>query len=161
MNTETLLCFYLDQKRFALALGVVEKVIRAVTITPISDAGPIFYGVIDLYGELVPVINLRKRFGLASKPISIDDRFIIAYSGNRKIVLVVDAIDEVRKTTDSTLSQIELSFTKSQVKSLSNAGIEVVKFLHDENGIIHICEIEKLLGSDVELQIDQLLKVKQ
>lgn len=54
----------LDGQRYALSLAQVERVIRAVEITPLPQAPEIITGVINVRGRVIPVVDIRKRFRL-------------------------------------------------------------------------------------------------
>lgn len=66
------------------------RVVRAAAITPLPKAPEIVLGILDLQGELIPVIDLRKRFRLPQKPIRSSDHFVVASTGARTVALVVD-----------------------------------------------------------------------
>lgn len=96
MNSSTeLVVFTLAEQRYALRLGSVERVVRAVEITPLPQAPEIVLGVINMQGRVVPVVNVRKRFGLAEREIELSDQFIIARTSRRAVALVVDAVNDV------------------------------------------------------------------
>jgi purine-binding chemotaxis protein CheW len=90
-----LVVFRLDAQRYALALSSVERVVRAVEVTALPDAPAIVLGVIDVEGHFLPVLNLRRRFGLTDRAISLSDQFLITYMSGRTIVLAVDEVQQV------------------------------------------------------------------
>jgi purine-binding chemotaxis protein CheW len=97
-----LLTFTIDDRRFALSAGDVSEIVRAVAITPLPAAPSVVDGVIDLRGEVVPVFNLRRRFGLATREVDPGDQFIIARTHRRVAALHVDrALDIVDADTPS------------------------------------------------------------
>lgn len=61
----------LDDIRYAVALTSVERVVRAVEITPLPNAPDIVLGVINVQGRVVPVVDIRKRFRLPARAISV------------------------------------------------------------------------------------------
>ena len=75
MKSESLelLTFKIEGQSFAFPLSFVEKVIHAQTITHIEKAPNFIEGVIDIKGEIIGVISLRKRFSLVDKNLSISD----------------------------------------------------------------------------------------
>jgi len=85
-----LLVFRLDEQQYALRLGSVERIIRAAAVTPLPKAPDIVLGILDIQGEVVPVINVRKRFRQPEKEIRPADHFIIAKARSLKVALVVD-----------------------------------------------------------------------
>ena len=82
--------FSLDSGRYALPLAAVERVVRAVEITRLPAAPPIVLGAINVQGHVLPVFNIRRRFGLPERNIDPADQFIIARGANRAVALVVD-----------------------------------------------------------------------
>ncbi|MGZ4953629.1 MAG: chemotaxis protein CheW [Methylobacter sp.] len=87
-----LLVFTLDDWRCALELSSVEKVYRAVAVTPLPDAPDIVLGVVNIRGAVLPVVDVRRRFRLQEKNLTPDDQFIVANSSGSLVVLVVDSV---------------------------------------------------------------------
>ena len=71
---DQLLVFALGDQRCALYLPVVDRVVRMVEITPLPKAPDIVLGVVNVHGEVIPVINVRKRFGLPQRDIALTVR---------------------------------------------------------------------------------------
>lgn len=90
-----LVVFRLDVHRYALPLHAIERVVHAVAVTPVSDSPMVVLGVIDFEGRLVPVFNLRRRFGLPEQRLSPADHFVIAASAYGTVALVTDAVEGV------------------------------------------------------------------
>ena len=93
-----LLVFRLDGRRFSLRLSVVERVERAVEITPLPQMPENVLGIVNLRGQVVPVFNLRRRFHLRERELDPRDRLIFARTARRPVALVVDAVSEVLPT---------------------------------------------------------------
>jgi purine-binding chemotaxis protein CheW len=91
--------FTLAARRFALPLEVVERSVRIVDITPLPELPGIVLGVIDVAGRIVPVVNVRKRFGIPERGIAASDLLLIARASAqmsaRTLALWVDAVDGV------------------------------------------------------------------
>jgi len=81
--------------RFALKLTDVEKVVRAVEITPLTNAGPGVLGVVAVVGETLPVMELRSKFGLVPRAVRASDHFVIVRTVRGRKALLVDAPIEV------------------------------------------------------------------
>lgn len=90
-----LLVFELAAARHALPLECVREVARAVLITPLPDAPPVIEGIIDVRGEVVPVYDLRLRFGMPARPLSPDDWMVTAWTGDRLVAFRADRADEI------------------------------------------------------------------
>src|SRR5271156_4798853 len=87
--------FRLDEGRYALPLDAVERIVRAVHVTPMPRAPGIVLGAIDVQGRVLPVFNIRRRFGLPERPLDPADHFLIAHAAGRTVVLVIDAAQGV------------------------------------------------------------------
>lgn len=90
-----LLVFELAAARHALPLECVREVARAVLITPLPDAPPVIEGVIDVRGDVVPVYDLRLRFGLPARALSSDEWLVTAWTGDRVVAFRADRADEI------------------------------------------------------------------
>jgi purine-binding chemotaxis protein CheW len=86
----SVLVFEAAGRRYALPAADVQEMQRAVTIVPLPGAPEIVEGVIDLRGALVPVLDIRKRFGLAPKEVEPGDHLVVAWAGARRVALRVD-----------------------------------------------------------------------
>ena len=93
ITTPQLLIFTLDEQRYALRLPAVERVVRAAAITPLPKAPDVVLGVLDLRGQVIPVINLRRRFRLPEREIRTQDQFVIAQAKLLTVALVVDGVE--------------------------------------------------------------------
>jgi len=76
-----LVVFTLELQRYALPLARVQRVVRMIEVTPLPEAPEIVLGVIDLQGNFVPVMSMRKRFGLSEPEASLSDQLIVADRG--------------------------------------------------------------------------------
>src|ERR1700753_2378508 len=82
--------FRLGNQRYALMLAAVERIVRAVEVIPLPDSPEIVMGVINVEGRILPVLNVRGRFGQPNKEITPGDHFLIARTAQRQVVLVID-----------------------------------------------------------------------
>ncbi len=83
-------------QRYGLPVADVRELVRAVSCVPLPRGPAIVEGVINLRGRVVPVLDIRARFGLPAKPLECTDHFVVADTGERLVALRVDrAIDLV------------------------------------------------------------------
>jgi purine-binding chemotaxis protein CheW len=143
-----LLVFLLDHQRYALHLAAVERVVRAVEVTPLPRAPRIVHGVIDLHGRIIPVIDVRRRFGLPAREIDFNDRFVIARTPRRRVALAVDAVDGV---VDHPRGQIQAA--EEILPHLEY--VEGVLKLKDGMALVH--DLGRFLSLDEEDALDQAL----
>lgn len=94
-GSNQLVVFTLDDRGYGLPLPAVERIVRAVAVTPLPKAPDIVLGVINVQGRVIPVINVRRRFRLPEREIGLADQIVIARSRRRRVALVVDAVSGV------------------------------------------------------------------
>ncbi|RTL50588.1 MAG: chemotaxis protein CheW [Rhodocyclaceae bacterium] len=92
--------FVLDEQRFAVPLPMVEQVVRAVAVSPLPKAPAVVRGMIDVHGEIVPVMDIRLRLGLPSRAMALSDQIIIARTSSRHIAFAVENIAGVAEWDD-------------------------------------------------------------
>ena len=91
-ESSQLVVFTLHEQRYALRLAVVSRIVRVAEITVLPSAPDIVLGVINLQGTIVPVVDLRKRFGLAARDIELTDHLIVARTSLRPLALLVATV---------------------------------------------------------------------
>ena len=101
------LIFAIDEQRFALKLSAVERVLRAAEITPVPRAPAILFGVINVQGEIIPVINTRHRLGFPERELRPSDQFIIARTPERVVALVADTVCDVVSVAENAVIAAE------------------------------------------------------
>ena len=141
--------FSLDAGRYALPLAAVERIVRAVEITPLPSAPPIVLGAIDVQGRVLPVFNIRRRFGLPERDIDPADQFVIARSANRAVVLVVDAAQGVLQSPVSdTISAASIA-----------SGLEHIQgVIRLPDGLVLIQDLDLFLSAAESRALDESLE---
>ena len=94
-NEEQFLTFRLDGQEYGIAILKVQEIKGWDKMTPIPNSPPYVKGVLNLRGVIVPVFDLRLRFGL---PETVRDAFtviIVVNIGGRMAGIVVDAVSDV------------------------------------------------------------------
>jgi purine-binding chemotaxis protein CheW len=87
--------------RYGLPAAGVQEVLRAVPAVPLPGAPVVVEGVINVRGNVVPVLDARRRFGLPSRPLEHTDHLVIVRAAGRPAALRVDrALDLVRLAED-------------------------------------------------------------
>lgn len=143
-----LVIFALDDQSYALYLSAVERVIPALEITKLPQAPDIIKGVINLQGRVIPVADIRKRFGLESRELMHTDQFIIAHTIARPVAIITDKVREI--VDYSVDNQIQ---AEAIVPRLGY--VEGVAKLKD--GMVLIHDLDKFLSLEERHKLDQAL----
>ena len=143
-----LVVFGLDAQRYALPLASVERIVRAVETTLLPNAPAIVLGAINVAGRVLPVLNLRRRFGLPEREISPVDQFIIASTTRRTVVLVVDEAQGV----------IEYPVTEIIRPTQIVPGLDQLQgVVRLDDGLVLIQNLEKCLSLDEARALDEAM----
>lgn len=139
---QQLLAFRLGDEYFAVEILRVLEIRELTPITPIPNAPAYVKGVMNLRGTIVPVVDLRMRFGVG-EPTYHDFTVIIVVSyGTRYIGLVVDAMSNVLEVAaDQITSPSELSLP---VDAANIAGI-----IRHGDDIVLLLNLDRLLAFDL------------
>jgi purine-binding chemotaxis protein CheW len=105
MTSLQLVPFLLDDHRYALHLGVVDRVIPAVEITPLPRAPGIVLGLINIRGKIIPTLNIRRRLRLPERETELKDHFIIANTSKRTVAIPVDMVRGVIQISDREITK--------------------------------------------------------
>jgi len=143
-----ILQFCLDEMSCGLDLHTVERVERAVEITPLPKAPEIVKGIINFHGEIIAVINMRKRFNLPEREMEPEDLLIIARTSKRLVGLVVDKVFGVQELEPDQFIDAEVAFPYTGYIS----GIARV-----ENSIVMIHDLEKFLSLDEQRVLNKAI----
>ena len=87
--------FRIGGEDYAVDIMRVREIIQPLPITPVPRAPAFVEGVVRLRGEVIPVVDVRKRFGLPPGPASRKTKFLVVHVAGRRLGLVVDEVCEV------------------------------------------------------------------
>jgi purine-binding chemotaxis protein CheW len=137
-----LVVFRLGAEAFGLRLHEVREIIMVGMITPVPRAPSFIDGVLNLRGEVMPVIDLRDRFGLERQPATNLSRIVITPIAGVFTGLVVDSVDEVRTVDERKLED-------PPRVTAAGANTYIQKVAKTDAGVIFILDLQQLL-TDVE-----------
>jgi purine-binding chemotaxis protein CheW len=152
VNVPPLVMFRLNAQRYAFPLGIVERIVQAVEVSPLPKAPRIVLGVIDVEGRVLPVLDLRHRLGKPSRGVVSTDHFLIAHAGQRDVVLVIDEALDVIHSSDTVM--VEPAGIAPGLEHLQG----VVQL---EDGLVFIHDLEKFLSLDEEHALAAALEEKE
>ena len=92
---KSLVGFVVGAVHYAVDISRVREIVNPLKITSLPHTPPEVAGVADHRGEVVPVIDLRARFGLGGAEASRSTKWILVDVGDRRVGLVVDGVTEV------------------------------------------------------------------
>ena len=138
--TTKLLTFVLDDVRYGLEVKHVVEIIGIQRITRVPERASFVRGVINLRGRVIPVIDVRLRFGLPERAYDSRTCIVVARVGDANVGLIVDTVHDV---IDVSLDDIE------PVPAASNgaAGDLVASMARASDAVIVILAVHRLAAS--------------
>ncbi len=132
-----LVVFKLGDEFFGVDISIVESIIKAKKITLVPHAHEFVEGVTNLRGIIVPVIDLRTRFGMPRLAAGKETRIIVLEHQSSVIGIVVDAVTEVLRLPDRIIEQPSMFVTGLDAAYISG----IAKF---PDRLITILDVEKV-----------------
>ncbi len=147
--TDTYLTFTLEEEIFAVEVANVREVLDYITITKVPRTPDFMRGVINLRGAVVPVVDMRARFGMPQTDDTVDTCIIvmeISYDGESTVIgAVADSVNEVFDVSSENI--------EPPPKIGTSLDLEFIKGMGKYNDqFIIILDINKVF-SDLELEI--------
>ncbi|WP_233143038.1 chemotaxis protein CheW [Marispirochaeta aestuarii] len=144
------LLFNIGKEIYGINIMVVTDIIELQKITEVPDMPDYIKGVINLRGKVIPVMDLRLRFGM--EPRAYDDRtcIIIVHVENTSIGFIVDTVSEVKDIRESDIDPPP-SFKKHAARDRYISGLGKV----DEEVRI-LLDVKKILEQDEDLKLESI-----
>lgn len=155
-NRITILTFQMAGQLYGLPVTAVRQLIEMVTIIQLPQAPPAIQGVINVRGQIVPIMDLRLRFDLEYLPYQLHTPIILVEVNGRLLGIVVDEVDTVLENisvdiqTYDTIFDSEMNGTFNQMAYLSC----IAKV---DDRIIPILSVSQILHHHEETKLAHLL----
>lgn len=148
-RSEKLLIFTLSGISCALPLAEIERILRAVEISPVPRAPEVVMGLVNIQGQIIPVLDLRKVLHLPDAEVGLNDQFIVARAKSRPVAILVDSV----------LGLSELDTAEIVPPDRLYPGIEFLEGVVGlQDGIIYIYDLAKLLTPADSVEISECLQ---
>lgn len=131
----------LDAEQYGIDISYVDNIVRMTRITRVPKSQPYFKGIINLRGEVIPVMSLRLKFGLPDDEVTNATRIIIIKLEDLdgSIGLLVDEVKEVVTLSDDSIEKPSNSNNGEKAKYLLGIGRThdtLISLLNMQNVII-------------------------
>lgn len=142
--------FQLGSEEYGVEILKTKDIHRYTKITRVPNAPYFVKGVINIRGEIIPVVDLRNRFGMESAPIQDTTRIItVLVNGNQKIGFLVDNVREVLWIDDNAVEpapSVSGGIEKDQLIGVGKIGERLIVLLDIEKFLSHeqVTKLEKV-----------------
>ncbi|MEW4567319.1 chemotaxis protein CheW [Tautonia sp. JC769] len=138
--------FRLDRSDYAVAIRRVQEIILMPAITRLPQTSADVEGLMNLRGTVLPVINLRTRFGVPAKPFDEQTRVVVVNVQSRTVGILVDSVSQVMRVSEDQLQPPPPGI--ASVASTAIAGL-----FRDGDRLVIALDVDRLLA-DLELAAD-------
>ncbi len=121
-----MIIFTLDEQYYGVGIEVVDSIIKMQPITELPRAPHFIVGLTNLRGKVLPVISLRKRFGIADQETTKSSRIIVINVEQKEAGIIVDSVSEVE-----TIPRKNIETAPSMTATNSSRPIEGIAKLAD------------------------------
>ena len=141
--------FRLADETYGLNVMRIQEVLRYTEIAPVPGAPDYVLGIINLRGNVVTVIDTRRRFGLPDGEVTDSTRIVVLEADEQVIGIMVDSVAEV------------IYIRQSEIESAPNVGNEEsARFIHGvcnrEGELVILVAFEKMLTDEEWAEIESL-----
>lgn len=120
MSSRELVVFKLGEDEYGIEISFAQEIIRIPKqIIKMPDMPAFIKGVIDLRGKVIPIVDLKIKFGFAQTERSIDSRLLILDLENSLLGIIVDDVSEVIKIEDQAIEKLS-----TEISGLSSNRIQ-------------------------------------
>ncbi len=144
-----LISFIVGQEEYGLDILLVKEVIRIREITRLPKAPRFVKGIINLRGDVIPIIDLRDRFGLEHREYSQTTRVIVVDVEGKLVGMVVDAASQVVRIPGD-----QIDPPPPIVGGLSAEYIKGVGKL--EERLVILLNIDRILSPQEKVELEQM-----
>ena len=141
-----LVLFGLDKEIYGVDISTVHEIIRMQPVTKVPKAPFYVEGIINLRGRVIPVVDIRKRFGLDCVEQTQDSRIVVVDIGGTTIGMIVDEVTEVMRIPSDSIeprSDIVAAGDSDYLLGIARVGEQMVILL-DLNKLLPKSEVSGL-----------------
>jgi len=146
--------FRIGRETFGLPISMVREIVRVPEITSVPNAPDYIEGVINLRGRIIPVVDLRKRFGQKSIEASKKNRIVVVEIGLRAFGLIVNSASEVLRIPPSEIEEPNNVFQEGELDFVTGVGK-----LHGR--LVILLDVSKILKRGELNQIDDVAQTAE
>ena len=114
--------FRIGNETYGVRIGAVREIVRVPEITSVPSAPELIEGVINLRGKIIPVMDLRKRFGQTEIVSDKKNRILVVELEDKLIGLIVNAASEVLKIPPSEVDSPGSVFAEGESSYVTGVG---------------------------------------
>jgi purine-binding chemotaxis protein CheW len=149
-----LIGFYVGAEEYGLEILRVKEIIRIKEITRLPKSPEFVKGIINLRGDVIPIIDLGEKFGLEKKDYSQMTRVIVVEIEGQMVGMVVDSVSQVLR-----ISSDQIEPPPMMIGGLSREYVHGVGKVGDR--LVILLNIDLILSADEQLELGRTEEVQE
>lgn len=149
MAVNQFVIFRLGDEKYAVDILNVGGISEFLEVTKVPNAPPFIDGIINLRGDIIPIVNLKKRFNIPEKKVDSDTRIIINNINGKDIGFVVDEASQVIN-----IDEADIEDAPDIIKGADRQYIAGVGKVN--NQIVILLNLEKILNDDEKKAVNDI-----
>lgn len=141
--------FRLGEERYAVDILNVGGISEFKDVTKVPNAPYFIDGIINLRGDIIPIVNLKKRFNIAEKDVDSDTRIIINNIKGKDIGFIVDEASQVIKIDDADIEEAPDIIKGTERQYISGVG-------KVDDHIVILLNLEKILNEEEQKAVSDI-----
>lgn len=142
--------FQLSKETYGVDISQVSEIITMQQITKVPHTIEFIEGIINLRGRVIPVVDLRKRFGLPFDEMTRNTRIVVIEIGGNTLGMIVDGVSEVLRISSDIVEAPPQAVTSADADYLEG----VAKL---EDRLIILLNLEKVLNQQEKLELENMV----
>lgn len=132
----------IDDEQYGINIKFIDNIVRMQQITRVPKVDDYLKGVINIRGEIVPVMSVRMKMGLAEDEITNKSRIIILKTeGGDLVGIIVDQVNQVLTLDSNNVEKMRYDDKKSKANASFVSGVG-----HYEGGLVSILDLEAVVS---------------
>ena len=132
----------IDDEQYGINIKFIDNIVRMQQITRVPKVDDYLKGVINIRGEIVPVMSVRMKMGLAEDEITGKSRIIILKTGEGNLVgIIVDQVNQVLTLDSNNIEKVRYDDKKGKADASFVNGVG-----HYEGGLVSILDLDAVVA---------------
>ena len=146
-ETIQVVSFKLGSEEYGVDIAQVQEINRMVAITHVPRAPQFMEGVINLRGQLIPIIDLRTRFGMPRTEQTKNTRIVVTEIGAKRVGMVVDSVSEVLRLPSEQIEDAPEMITGVDTEYIRGVG-------KIEDRLIILLDLARIISGDERRELE-------
>ncbi|MFW5808765.1 MAG: chemotaxis protein CheW [Spirochaetota bacterium] len=134
-------CFKIGEEEYGLEILKVQEILKLPKVTKLPKSADYILGVIDLRGQVIPIINLSTKFGIRDQSQGDNLRAVVVEINNKKAGLAIDSVSHVVR-----IDSKDIEPPPPIVRGIS--GKYIIGIAKIDSGFIVILDIDQIFSHD-------------